>query len=51
MLPPLGPLFSLIAKVGAFKRQMKDYYSKIVRALSLHFIEIFVDFFDSHVNA
>ena len=51
MLPPLGPPFPLIAKVGAFKRRIKDYCGEIVRALGLHFIEIFVDFFDSYINA
>ncbi len=30
---------------------MKDYYGKIVRALGLHFIKIFVDLLDSHINA
>jgi len=29
-------------KVGAFKRRIKDYCGKIVRALGLHFIKIFV---------
>ena len=47
----LGLPFPLIAKVGAFKRWMKDYSSKIVRALSLYFIKIFVDFFNSYINA
>ena len=46
----LGPLFLLIAKVGIFKRWMKDYYNKIVRALSLYFIKIFINFFDSYIN-
>ena len=50
MFPLLGPPFLFIAKVGAFKRQTKDYYSKIIRALSLHFIKIFVNFFNSHIN-
>ena len=50
MLPPLGPPFPFITKVGIFKRQIKDYYSKIVKALSLYFIKIFIDLLDSHVN-
>jgi len=51
VFPLLGPPFLLIAKVGAFKRRIKDYYGEIVRALGLHFIEIFVNFFDSYINA
>jgi hypothetical protein len=47
----LGLLFPLIAKVGAFKRWIKDYYGKIARALGLYFIEIFVNLLDSYVNA
>ena len=47
----LGPPFPLIAKVGAFKRQIKDYRGKIVRALGLYFIKIFINFFDSYINA
>ena len=50
MFPLLGPLFLFIVKVGAFKRQIKDYYSKIIRAFSLHFIKIFIDFFNSYIN-
>ena len=51
MFPLLGLPFPLIAKVGAFKRRIKDYCGEIVRALSLHFIEIFINFFDSYINA
>jgi len=47
----LGLPFLLIAKVGAFKRRIKDYYGEIVRALSLYFIKIFINFFNSHINA
>jgi len=46
-----GLPFPLIIKVGAFKRWIKDYYSKIVRALSLYFIKIFVNLLDSYINA
>ena len=51
MFPLLGPPFPLIAKVGAFKRRIKDYYSKIIKILGLYFIKIFVNFFDSYINA
>jgi hypothetical protein len=51
VLPPLGPPFPLIAKVGAFKRRIKDYYGKIVRALGLYFIEVFINLFNSYINA
>jgi len=51
VLPLLRPPFPFIAKVGAFKRWIKDYYGKIVRALSLHFIKIFINFLDSYINA
>jgi len=51
VFPPLGPPFPLIAKVGAFKRRIKDHCGEIVRALGLYFIEIFINFFDSHINA
>ena len=51
MFPLLGLPFPLIAKVGAFKRRMKDYCGEIVRALGLYFIKIFVNFFDSYINA
>ena len=51
MFPLLGPLFLFIVKVGAFKRRIKDYCNKIIRTLGLHFIKIFVNFFDSHINA
>ena len=44
MLSPLELSFPFIAKVGAFKKWMKNYYGKIVRVLGLHFIKIFVDF-------
>jgi hypothetical protein len=47
----LGLLFPLIAKVGVFKGRMKDYCGKIIRALGLYFIKIFINFFDSHINA
>ena len=50
MLLLLGLLFLLIAKIGAFERRMKDYYSKIVRALGLYFIKIFINFLDSYIN-
>ena len=51
MFPLLRPLFPLIAKVGVFKRWIKDYCGKIVRALGLYFIKIFINFFNSHINA
>jgi hypothetical protein len=51
VLLPLRPPFPLIAKVGAFKRRIEDYYNKIVRALSLYFIKIFIGFFNSYINA
>ena len=51
MLLLLGPLFPLIVKVGAFKRQIKDYCGKIVRAFGLHFIKIFINLFNSYINA
>jgi len=51
VFPLLGPPFPLIVKVGAFKRRIKDYYGKIVRALGLYFIEIFINFFNSYINA
>ena len=51
MLLLQGPPFPLIAKVGAFKRRIKDHYGKIVRALGLHFIKIFVNLLDSYINA
>ena len=51
MLLPQGPPFPLIAKVGAFKRQIKDYCGKIVRALGLYFIKIFINLLDSYINA
>ena len=51
MLLLLGPPFPLIAKVGTFKRRIKDYCGKIVRALSLYFIKIFINLLDSHINA
>ena len=51
MLPPLGLLFLLITKVGAFKRRIKDYCGKIVRALGLYFIKIFINLFNSYINA
>jgi len=51
VFPLLGLPFPLIAKVGAFKRRMKDYCGEIVRALGLYFIKIFVNFFDSYINA
>ena len=47
----LGLPFPLIAKVGAFKRQIKDYCGEIVRALGLYFIKIFINFFNSYINA
>ena len=47
----MRPPFPLITKVGAFKIRIKDYYNKIIRAFGLYFIKIFVDFFDSHINA
>jgi hypothetical protein len=51
VLPLLGLPFLLIAKVGAFKRWIEDYYGKIVRALGLYFIEIFINLFNSYINA
>ena len=51
MLPPQGLPFPLIAKVGAFKRRIKDYCYKIVRALGLYFIKIFINLLDSYINA
>ena len=51
MLLLLGPPFPLIAKVGAFKRRIKDYCSKIVRALGLYFIKVFINLFNSYINA
>ena len=51
MLSPQGPPFPLVAKVGAFERRIKDHCGKIVRALGLHFIKIFVNLLDSHINA
>ena len=51
MLPLLGLLFPLIIKVGAFKRWIKDHCGKIVRALGLYFIKIFINLFNSYVNA
>ena len=51
MFPPLKLPFLLIAKVGVFERQIKDYYGKIIRALGLYFIKIFVNFFNSYINA
>jgi len=47
----LGPPFLLIAKVGAFKIWIKDYYGKIVRALGLYFIKIFINLFNRYINA
>ena len=51
MLLLLGLPFLLIAKVGAFKRRIKDYCGKIVRALGLYFIKIFINLLDSYINA
>ena len=51
MLLLLGLPFLLIIKVGAFKRQIKDYCGKIVWALGLYFIKIFINFFNSYINA
>ena len=34
-----------------FEKRVKDYCGKIVRALGLHFIKIFVNLLDSHINA
>ena len=36
---------------NALKRQIKDYYGKIVKALDLYFIKIFINLLDSHINA
>ena len=47
----LRPLFLLIIKVDAFKRQIKDYCNKVVRALVLYFIKIFINLLDSYFNA
>ena len=51
MLLLLGPLFLFIVKVGMFKRWIKDYSNKIIRAFSFYFIKIFVNFFNSYINA
>ena len=51
MFLPQRPPFLFIAKVSAFKRQIKDHCGKIVRALGLHFIKIFINFLDSYINA
>ena len=51
MLLLLGLPFPLIAKVGAFKRRIKDYCGEIVRALGLYFIKIFINLLDSYINA
>jgi len=51
VLLPLGPPFPLITKVGAFKRRIEDYCGKIVRALGLYFIKIFINLFNSYINA
>ena len=51
MFPLLGLPFPLIAKVGAFKKRIKDHCGEIVRALGLYFIEIFINFFNSYINA
>ena len=51
MFTPLGLPSPLIAKIDAFKRRIKDYCGKIVRALGLYFIKIFINFFDSYINA
>ena len=50
MFLPLGPPFLFIAKGGTFERWIKDHCGKIIRALGLHFIEIFIIFFNSHIN-
>ena len=47
----LRPLFLFIAKVNAFKRWIKNHCGKIVRALGLYFIKIFINFLDSYINA
>jgi len=47
----LWPPFPLIAKVGAFKRGIKDNCNKVVRALSFYFIEILIKLLQSHINA
>jgi hypothetical protein len=46
----LGLPFLLITKVGLFKRWIKDYYGKIVRAFGLYFIKIFINLFNSYIN-
>ena len=51
VLPLLGLLFLFIAKVGLFKRYREDYYSKVVRALVLYFIKIFINLLESYINA
>ena len=51
MFPLLGPPFPLIIKVGVFERWIKNYCSKIIKALGLYFIKIFVNFFNSYINA
>jgi len=47
----LGLPFPLIIKVGAFKRRIKNYCGKIVRALGLYFIKIFINLLNSYINA
>ena len=47
----LGLPFLLIAKIGAFKRRIEDYCDKIIRAFGLYFIKIFINFFNSYINA
>jgi len=42
MLPLLWPPFPLIAKVGAFKREIEDNRDKVVRALGFYFIKILI---------
>ena len=51
MLPLLKPLFLFITKIGAFKKWMKNYYGKIMRAFSLYFIKIFINFLVNYINA
>jgi len=49
---PLQKLLILfIAKVNAFKRQIKNHCGKIVRALGLYFIKIFINLLNNYINA
>jgi len=51
VFPLLRLPFLFIVKVGAFKKQIKNYCGKIIRALSFYFIKIFINLLDSYINA